>query len=79
MQSGLVLGYAALVEGLVARLKREMVPPGAERDVKVIATGGLADVVMPETHAIDVVDPFLTLKGLQLLYELNCPTAERRQ
>jgi type III pantothenate kinase len=56
-----------------------MVPPGAERDVKVIATGGLADVVMPETHAIDVVDPFLTLKGLQLLYELNCPTAERRQ
>lgn len=79
MQSGLVLGYAALVEGLVARLKREMVPAGAERDVKVIATGGLADVVTPETDAIDVVDPFLTLKGLQLLYELNCPTAERRQ
>jgi type III pantothenate kinase len=71
MQSGLVLGYAALVEGLVSRLKREMVPAGAERQVKVIATGGLAEVIAPETDAIDVVDQFLTLKGLRLLYEYN--------
>lgn len=73
MQSGLVLGFAALVEGLVARLKDEMT--GAEvtgHAVKVIATGGLVDVITPETRAIDVVDPLLTLKGLRLIHELNC-------
>jgi type III pantothenate kinase len=69
MQSGMVLGYAGLVEGLVARLKRELAPE-PER-VKVIATGGLAEVVAPETRAIDAIDPQLTLKGLRLIYELN--------
>jgi type III pantothenate kinase len=68
MQSGLVLGYAGLVEGLVKRLKREM-----SGSVKVIATGGLADVIAPETDAIDTIDLQLTLKGLRLIYELNHP------
>lgn len=71
MQSGLVLGYAGLVEGLVRRLKSEMVAGNSDKQVKVIATGGLADVVSPETDAIDVVDQRLTLKGLRLIYELN--------
>lgn len=70
MQSGLVLGYAGLVEGLVRRLKREMVQSESET-VKVIATGGLAGVIAPETDAIDIVDEKLTLKGLKLIYELN--------
>jgi type III pantothenate kinase len=39
--------------------------------IRVIATGGLAEVVAPETPAIDVIDPQLTLKGLRLIYELN--------
>ena len=69
MQSGLVLGYAGLVEGLVRRLKHEMV--AADGRIRVIATGGLAEVVAPETSAIDVIDPQLTLKGLRLIYELN--------
>lgn len=71
MQSGIVLGYAALVEGLVRRLKRELVPAESNGQVKVIATGGLAEVITQETDAIDVFDPFLTLKGLRLLYDLN--------
>lgn len=71
MQSGLVLGYASLVEGLVGRLKRQMVGPGDEQAVTVIATGGLAEVVHLETQAIDVIDAQLTLKGLRLIYELN--------
>jgi type III pantothenate kinase len=66
MQSGLVLGFAGLVEGLTSRLRAEM---GGV--AKVIATGGLADVVAPATSAIDVVDPHLTLQGLRLIYELN--------
>jgi type III pantothenate kinase len=74
MQSGLVLGYAALVEGVVKRLKREMTGSGESPTVKVIATGGLAEVIAPETDAIEILDPHLTLKGLRLIYELNHPT-----
>jgi type III pantothenate kinase len=66
MRSGLVLGYVGLVEYLVKRIKAEM-----EGDPLVIATGGLAAVVVPETDVIDVVDPDLTLQGLRFLYELN--------
>jgi type III pantothenate kinase len=71
MQSGLVLGYASLVEGLVSRLKRELHEVSPGHTVPVIATGGLAEVIAPETDAIDVIDPQLTLKGLRLIYELN--------
>ena len=66
LRSGLVLGYVGLVEGLVARIRREM-----EGDPIVIATGGLASVIVPETDVIDVVDPDLTLHGLRFLFELN--------
>ncbi len=66
MQSGVVLGFAGLVEGLVNRLKSEL-----SDKVKVIATGGLADVIAPATHVIEVVDHELTLKGLKLIYDLN--------
>src|SRR5512141_758778 len=65
MQSGLVLGFAGLVEGLVKRLKAELGP------AQVIATGGLAEVIAPVTDVIDVVDLQLTLKGLKLIYDLN--------
>jgi type III pantothenate kinase len=69
IQSGMVLGYAGLVEGLVGRLKREMGEPAS--GIRVIATGGLAEVVAPDTRAIDLIDPQLTLKGLRIAYELN--------
>jgi len=65
MQSGIVLGFAGLVEGLVRRLKTELGP------AKVIATGCLAEVVAPATDVIEVVDLQLTLKGLKLIYDLN--------
>ena len=65
MQSGVVLGFAGLVEGLVKRLKSEL------GEAKVIATGGLAEVIAPATDVIDIVDLQLTLKGLKLIYELN--------
>lgn len=65
MQSGVVLGFAGLVEGLVKRLKSEL------GEAQVIATGGLAEVIAPATDAIDIVDLQLTLKGLKLIYELN--------
>lgn len=73
MQSGLVLGYAGMVEGLVKRLKEEMLQADSEKEIKVLATGGLAEIVAPETDAIGIVDQQLTLKGLRLIYELNKP------
>lgn len=68
MQSGIILGYVGLIEGLVTRFKQEMGP------AKVIATGGLAEVIAGETSAIDVIDQGLTLDGLRLIYEMNRPT-----
>jgi type III pantothenate kinase len=50
-----------------------MVAPNANTKVTVIATGGLAEVIAPETDAIEFTDLQLTLKGLRLIYELNNP------
>lgn len=66
MQSGLILGYAGLVEGLVRRMHAEMGTP-----CTVVATGGLAEVIAGETDAITVVEPYLTLEGLRMIYEMN--------
>lgn len=66
MQSGLILGYAGLVEGLVQRMQHELGGP-----CTVVATGGLAEVIAGETEAITVVEPYLTLEGLRLIYEMN--------
>ena len=70
-KADVVLGYVALVEGVVSRLKREMVRSDSETEFNVIATGGLAEIIAPETRTIQVVDQHLLLKGLQLIYEMN--------
>jgi type III pantothenate kinase len=66
MQSGLVLGYIGLVEGLVARIRAEL---GA--GARVIATGGMAHILAEHTAVIQAVDAMLTLEGLRLIHELN--------
>ncbi len=66
MQAGILYGFVGQVEGIVSRMKAQSkFPP------KVIATGGLAQLVADESTIIDVVDPFLTLKGLQFIYKKN--------
>jgi type III pantothenate kinase len=67
LQSGLVFGYAAMVDGMVDRLAAEIEPEHG--DPFVIATGGFADVVRPHARRIDLTDPLLTLRGLRLLAE----------
>ncbi len=66
MQSGILFGYVGLVEGMVARFRAEL-----GRNMHVIGTGGLAELIARETHVIEVVDPWITLKGLKLIYQLN--------
>jgi len=66
MQSGLLFGYVSMVEGMVTRFRVEL-----GEDMKVIATGGLAEVVARETPVIEIIAPWLTLDGLRIIWELN--------
>ncbi|MBN8657351.1 MAG: type III pantothenate kinase [Anaerolineae bacterium] len=66
MQSGLLFGYVSMVEGMVSRFRAEL-----GGDMKVVATGGLAEVVAHETKVIDIIAPWLTLEGLRIIWEIN--------
>ena len=66
MQSGVYFGYAGLIEGLIARLEQER-----GHSMHIIATGGLAALFKQTIKKIDIFDADLTLKGLQILYEMN--------
>lgn len=68
LQSGLLYGYAGMVDAMVGRIRGEL---GEES--RVIATGGLARRIADESSVIDQVVPFLTLEGLRILYEKNRP------
>lgn len=65
MQSGLIFGYTALIEGLVQRLREEQALP----DAPVIATGGLIRLIAQHTAVIEHIEPWLTLTGLRLISE----------
>jgi type III pantothenate kinase len=66
MQAGIMFGYAGLVDGIVERMKAEV-----KSNPTVIATGGLAEIIAPETKSIKVVDENLTLEGLRLIHLKN--------
>lgn len=66
IQSGLVFGYVALVEGLVARIQAESREPAV-----VVATGGLAPLIASQTTVVEAVSEFLTLDGLRMVWERN--------
>ena len=68
LQSGLVLGYAGLVTGMVGRFKKEL-----GDDAKVVGTGGLAGIISNVTDVFDDINPDLTLIGLRLVYGKNQP------
>jgi len=66
MQSGIIYGYVGQVEYILRKMKKEM-----GGNVKVIATGGMANTIASETDSIDIIDSLLTLKGLYIIYKKN--------
>jgi type III pantothenate kinase len=70
IQSGVMYGYAGLVDGLVERMRREL-----DGDVKVVATGGLAGQMREVARSIQVVNPDLRLEGLRMIWEAAQPVA----
>lgn len=70
MQAGIIFGYAGLVEALVGRISHEI-----GGSPQVVATGGLAELIVRETGAVSVVDQHLTLDGLRLLWQRRRPSA----
>ena len=66
LQSGIVFGFAGVVEAIVARIKKEL-----GENVKVVATSDDAEIIAEQTKIIDVINPDLVLIGLRLIYEIN--------
>ncbi len=66
MNAGIVYGYAGLVEGIISRIKKEV-----NREIFVIATGGLAPLIASECPLINAVDDYLTLNGLRIIFDRN--------
>jgi type III pantothenate kinase len=67
MQAGIYFGYVGMVDEIVRRLLKEV----KGKRPRVIATGGFTSLIVPESKMIKKVDPFLTLEGLRLIYEMN--------
>lgn len=67
MQAGVIFGFAGLVENIIKKIKKEL----NLSEIKVVATGGLGEIIAKETNLISIVDRTLTLDGLRIIYELN--------
>ena len=66
IQSGAVHGFVGMIDAIVRKIREEL-----GKKAKVIATGGIVEWIASQTESIDVIDPFLTLEGLRIIYEKN--------
>lgn len=67
IKSGILNGYASLVDGMIGKLRKDF----GVTEPEVIATGGMAEIIAPYTETIKIIDPVLTLNGLRLIHERN--------
>ena len=70
LRSGVVLGFAGLVDGIVGSMRKELAGSEAQ-EAATIATGGFAELIVPHSQTISHIDPLLTLRGLKLVHERN--------
>lgn len=75
MQSGILFGHLAMIEGMIRRIGVEINQP----DIFVIATGGFSNVIAQQSPLIQASDPYLTLDGLRLIYGMNLPQTSQSQ
>lgn len=69
IRSGLLIGFGGMIDRMTEKLALEISSdPG---NVKIIGTGGMAQVIAPYSNCLDIIDPLLTLKGLKIIYEMN--------
>lgn len=73
MQAGIIFGFAGLVENIIKKIKKEL----NLREIKVVATGGLGEVLAKEVSSITTYDRKLTLDGLRYIYDLNSNKGEK--
>ncbi len=66
MQAGVVFGYAAMIDGMIERIREEL-----RIEPYVVATGGLSSLIAPESRMVDESRPLLTLEGLRMIFEMN--------
>ena len=71
MQSGIMFGGVAMIDGLNRKLKKEL-----GKDTRIIATGGLANVFFPQLETVEAVEPTLTLDGLRIIFERCAPASK---
>jgi len=79
MQSGLIFGHRGMVEYITERMKKELAAlDGSGKPIRVVATGGVANLMAEGIASIDIVDKMLTLEGLYCIYEKNRRNAAGR-
>ena len=66
IHSGTIYGFVSMIDGMVLKIQEEL-----QQKARVVATGGIVDLIASETKSIDTIDPFLTLEGLRLIHQRN--------
>jgi len=69
IRSGLMIGFGGMVDRMVDRITRELSPD--PQKVKIIGTGGMAQLISPYSDYLDLIDPHLTLRGLRIIHDMN--------
>ena len=69
MQSGLYFGFSTMIDGIIEKILEER--HKSREDVKVVATGGFASMLLSRSKYDIIIDRFLTLDGLRIIYEMN--------